>query len=778
MSTAKSKVEEKDENLVSMLMFRFVPYWPLFLLLLALSGLAGWLYLSFATRLYEATATILIKDEKKGVDDSKMLESLNIYNSKKIVENEMEIISSRSLMKDVVDTLHLYAPVYVKQNFREDLAYADAPISIVAKDPDTLSSSDPVLFTYNPDKASITFNQQTYALNTWQHTPYGVLKFIPRPDVTITPDQTFYFKLRNPKSVAAGLVYALSIAPASKVSTVLELTFQDQSPERAQDILNALVRAYTNKTLNEKSSLASNTLSFIEDRLRYVVADLDSIEHTIQRYKSQRGIVDLSEQGRLFLQNVGENDRQVGNITGQLAVLDQVEQYVLAKGDKSSIVPATLGLNDPVLSDLLQKLYDSELQYGKLKQTMAENSPSVTALANEIATIRPAILENVRNQKNSLEASRKNLYATNGLYTSMMKAIPQKERELVEISRQQSIKNSVYLFLLQKREETALSTTTTVADSRLIDAAEASYTPVSPKKSYIFLGSVIIAFIIGIGIVSAKEFFTGKILFRSDIEKYTKVPIVAEITSIKHKNDLVVNNLDNAFIAEQFRHLRAAIGLYGRVTSKKKILITSSIAGEGKSFVASNLALSLAISGKKVVLLDVDLRSPKTTATFSMEQAIGISEYLQGAATVREIIKDSGYNNLSVIPAGAAVRNPTELLLNGKLTELFAHLENLFDYVLVDTSPVDPVTDAYVLSEYCNKTLFVIRHGYTPKTMVQLLDENNKIKALHNLAIVFNGIKKRGFLKGNYGFGYGFGYEYVYKERKNVRAGNTKPSAN
>jgi tyrosine-protein kinase Etk/Wzc len=449
---------------------------------------------------------------------------------------------------------------------------------------------------------------------------------------------------------------------------------------------------------------------------------------------------------------------------------------VVSKNNTTGIVPATLGVNDNVLSQLLEKLYDAELTYDKLKQTMGENSPSVVAVANEIESIRPAILENVRNQRNSLEASRNNLTATSSLYSSMLKTIPQKERELLEISRQQTIKNSVYAFLLQKREETALSSSSTIADSRLIDAAIASFSPVSPKKLIVYLGAMVLAFVLGVFIVLWKELFTGKILFRSDIENYTHIPIAAEIASVKHKHELIVNMPNNAYVSEQFRHLRAAIGLYGKVASKQKILITSSIAGEGKSFVASNLALSIAMSSKKVILIDADLRGPKTSYIFGIEEKEGLAEYLEEKASINDIIIDSGHKNLYVVSAGGVCNNPTELLLNGRLNELFSYLEDKFDYILVDTSPTDPVTDAFVLSEYCDKTLFVVRHGYTPKTMVQLLDENNKVKALNNPSIIFNGVKKRGFLNGSYGFGYGFGYEYVYKDREVLKTTRKRKS--
>ncbi len=765
MSTTKN-TEEKEENILSSILFRFAPYWPLFIFLLFVCGIGGWFYLRYATPMYYAASKILIKDQKKGVDDSKIVESFDMYTSKSIIENEIEVVRSRELMKQVVTNLHFYAPVYEKGSFKDQNAYVSSPVSIEVQEPDEIKKTEPVFFTYNSKKGSINIEKQNYPLNQWITTPYGILKFKKNLKAYKTPGGTLYFLLLKPINVANSFVNNLTLKPTGKVSTVLNLSFTDESPDRAQDVLNELMTVYAQSTINEKNSLAANTLSFIEERLKYIVKDLDSIERTIQRYKSQKGIVDLSEQARVFLQNVGNNDRQAGTISMELAVLDQVESYVVSKDKNAGIVPSTLGINDKVLPQLLDRLYNSELEYTTLKQTMGENTPAVAALANEIERIRPAILENVRNQRSTLQASQRNISATSGAYTSMLKTIPGKERELIEISRQQAIKNDVYAFLLQKREETALSSSSTVADNKMIDAARASFTPISPKKSIIYFGAFVLAFIIGIAIVMAKELLTNKVLFRSQIEKYTNAPIVAEIISVKHSGEIVIDQEGKAYISEQFRQLRAALGFYKRGAAKKKILITSSIAGEGKSFVAANLAVSLASSGKKVVLIDADLRSPKTTSIFDLEHQKGIAEFLKNELEVTELIHTSATPNLSIIPAGGATKQPTELLLNGKLAELFTYLENLYDYVLVDISPVDPVTDAYVLSEYCDKTLFVIRHGYTPKTLVQLLDESNKIKALPKLAIVFNGVKKRGFMKGNYGFGYGYGYEYVYKDRE------------
>lgn len=779
MATDTKKIETREESLVDMVIFRFMPYWPLFLLLIFISSIGAWAYLQYTTPMYNASAKILLK-EKKGADDARLLESLNIYGSKKIVENEIEVIGSRTLMAEVVNKLHLYASVVERDGFKYKNAYATTPVTIEFRDPDSVkATTERVPFTFKKAQGVVIIGKNQYPVGQWVNTPYGFLKFNENRNGDASAQKQLYFSLTKPRSVASSLAGRLSIEPTDKVSTVLNLTYADEVPKRAEDILNAIIESYTSGTVNEKNVLATNTLSFIDERLRLEKKELEKIEGKIEQYKSQQGIVDLSEQSKVFLQNVSNNDRKVSDINEKLAILDQVEESLTSKNNNASLATSTLGLGDDQLTGLLQRLYNSEQEYARLRETMGENSPTLIATANEIEKLRPNILQTVRNQRKNLQASRNTLSATNSTYTAKIGSVPQKERELLEISRQQSIKNGVYQFLLQKREETALaSSSIAVADSRVIDAAQSGGGPVSPNKLIAYFIALVLAVVIGVIYITSKELLTGKILFRSDIEKYTKVPIVTEITSVKHKAELVVNMPDKIFISEQFRQLRAAIGLYGRVSSKKKILITSSISGEGKSFVASNLALSLALSGKKVVLLDADLRGPKTSSIFDMENEKGLAEYLQGKLSMDKLVMSSGNNNLSIIPAGGDYANPTELLINGRLAELFTYLEQTFDYILIDTSPVDPVTDAYVLSEYCDRTLFVIRHGYTPKAMVQLLDENNKIKALHNLAIVFNGVKKRGFIKGNYGFGYGFGYEYVYKEREYMRNKKIKTSLN
>ncbi len=794
--THKNGLEmESRETSLNQLWNRYASYWPWFVFLLLLAVGAGCMYMRYTIPKYESTARLLIKDEKKGVEDSKGLESINLISTKKILENEMEVLQSRTLVKEVVNNLQLYAPVYEERNINSWLgsnkwftkvggwftkknmspgglpAYTTSPVVVKAKSPDSLREAKKVFFTYDRQEQKVIVGADSFPMKEWVETPYGTLQFQPNTRVTDTayaPDQKFYFALQQPKKVIADIQNRLVIASASKLSSILNLTIRDEVPERGEDILNELLSAYNIAMLKDKNTLAANTLRFVEDRLNHVSRDLSSIESRIEKYKASQEAVNVSEQGKLFLENVSANDQKLSEIDMKLAVLDQVEGYVKQKDNSSGIVPSTLGVTDPVLSNLLDKLSELELEYEKKKTTTGEGNPLLSSVADQIKKIKPGILENIQSQRRGLMASKSNLASTNSSYTNVLQTIPKKERDLIEISRQQSTMQSIYGFLLQKKEETALSYAANVSDSRVVDRASTTVAPVSPKMPIVFAVAIIVALAAGVVWVTLKELFNRRIMYRQDIERLTSHPVIAEISNDKSKNPIVIGGVNSrSFVAEQFRKLRVALNYLGVNTTNKKVLVTSGISGEGKSFIATNLALSMALTGKKVVLLEMDLHSPAIGEQLKITSDVGISSYLLGTREPEEIIKRSEVNdNLWFIPAGPLSANPTELLTTSRLQELLNYLDGIFDYIIIDTAPVGPVTDAYIISPYCDATLYVIRHRHTPKVLVEQIDKNSKVNILKNMAIVFNGIRPRGFGKHHYGYGYGYGDGYAYQEKR------------
>jgi tyrosine-protein kinase Etk/Wzc len=760
------EIEEKETNMVEQIVSKFLPYWPLLLLFLLLSLSAAYAYLRYATPIYEASAKIIIKDDRRGSDDSKIMDQFNLIASNKAIENEIEVLQSRALMEDVVKKLFLYAPVSQKGKVKTSDAYLLSPVIVEARNPDSMVFVDKVNFNYENSTKTVLLNgKDKYPINQFVSTPYGALKFSSNPyySPSFESDKQLYFSLENPSIVASFIIRGLKVASA-KQSAIVDITFRDVISQRAINILNTLIITYDQRSIEDKNILSRNTLNFINERLSILGKDLDSIEKKVQQYKSGTSAVNIGDQGTIFLQSVAENDQKLGEVSNQIAMLNQVEGYVNSKSGSGGIVPSTLGIGDPTLSNLTTKLYNSELEYDKLKQTMGENNPKMLALADEISKMRPSILENIKSQQSNLAAKRQSLHSTNSGYNSMLRSVPQKERQLMEISREQQTKNNLYNFLLQRKQESELSLASILSNSRVVDKALAGEDPVSPKKKMIYMVAIVAALGLFAGAIFVKDAFTGKIKYRNEIEKMTSIPIIGEIAFEKTSSPLVIEKGTRSFVAEEFRKLRISLSFLGIDAAHKKLLITSSISGEGKSFIAANLAVSLSLTGKKVVLVDLDLNNPSLSKILGVDYEYGVTEFLEGDKTPQQVINSlRTHENLSFISAGSLPENPTELLANGKVESLIDYLENNFDFVLIDTSPAVLVTDAYILSGMCDATLYVIRHNYTPKMLVKRIDENNQINTINNPAIVFNGVKTRGVFKNNYGYG----YDYVYgnKER-------------
>lgn len=751
------------------LWLRYVVYWPYFLVLMIVAIAGAWFYLRLAPSYYEATARILIKDETKGAEDAKGIEFLNMINTAKLIENESEVISSKTLIYSVVKELGLYAQLYTEGQFRALPAYITSPIKIEARYPDSLAGSDKVFYRFDKNSQQVVIANVSYPLDTWVNVGGDSLRFERNPNYDGSQFKNYYYILVHPTAVGWEIKDQLEVTAISKSSTILELVLKDEVPKRAEDILNELMTAYNRATVFSKNNLAANTLFFVEGRLKHVQKELDSIENRIQSYKESTGSIDIGTEGGLFLKNVSDNDQKISEINMQLAVLSQVEAYVTEKNNRAGIVPSTLGVDDPILSHLLNLLYTAELDYEKLKNTEGPNSPSLLAINSQITKIRPSILENIGSQRKTLEARKENLQTTNNNYTSSLRTIPQREKELVDINRQRSIVSGIYTFLLEKQEDLALSHAASIPSATIVDRAEATGYPVSPKSKKVYLLAFAIPILAGIGTITVKETFNSKVLFRSEIEHMTSCPVIGEIVHNKSMEPIVTGKNERTFIAEQFRALRVSLTLNRSKSDFRKILVTSTIAGEGKSFIALNLAFTFALTGKRVVLLELDINNPNICNKLNIDPSPGIADYLQNKCSLESIIKqydDPG--NLFVIPAGRYPESHfSELLEAGKIQELINHLGNLFDYVIIDIAPVGSITDAYILSACCDKTLYVVRHKYTPKIFVQRLDQNDQ---LINIAVVFNDIRARGFGKYHFGYGYGYGYVYNVKNKKSEPA--------
>lgn len=738
--------EESDFNLKELL-YKYLSYWKWFLLSLTIALCAAFVYLRYQTPVYSIKSSILIKDEEKGPDA--MLKELDLFSSNKVIDNEIEILKSYTLMEKVVTDLNLHVNYFTKENFsKEEELYFGSPVDLRFRevyDPAFKETLDLEII----DAGNAKLNGVKFPVNREVKTAYGI--FTLRMTGKSKEVKALKIKVSPVGAVTDGLIANLNVQPSSKTSSVLLLTVLDAKPQRGRDILNKLVQVYNLAGLEDKNKVAANTLRFIEDRLVLISKDLTNAEKTVENFKSREGITDISAESGLFLESVQENDNQLSQIKIQQSVLENIEKYVRNKDSAAGTVPATLGISDPTLLGLIQSLSEMESQRAQAMKMVKADNPIVTALDDQIAGTKSSLAENLQTLRKTLSITRQQLENRNRQMEGMIRTVPGKERALVDITRQQGIKNNLYVYLLQKREETALSYASAVSDSRIIDTARNSAEPVKPVKPNIYLVFALIGLSIPFAIIYLIDLLNDKISSRRDIEQATAAPILADISHTEHYDALIVNNNNRDMMGEQIRSLRTNLSFLNPGKGVQSILFTSSMSGEGKSFISLNLGASLAMTDKKTIILELDLRKPKLHAALKMANRVGLSNYLIGKATLDEIIFPiAGQDNYYIITCGDIPPNPSELLLNGRLAELYRELRETFDYIITDAPPVGIVTDAQILEHQADATLFVLRHEYTPKERLKVLDNLFKERKFKNLNVVFNAIKSG----GKYGYGY------------------------
>jgi capsular exopolysaccharide synthesis family protein len=616
-------------------------------------------------------------------------------------------------------------------------------------------------------KNSISYNDIVYPVDTFVSSRIGRLRWHINENYEAGTDKEDWFVTILPLSTSVRqLKGALTLVPISKQSSILDVTYIDAFPERGTMILNNLFRIYGNSSVDYKSRIYGNTQAFLDGRLALISQELTGVERQLQAYKASEHIIDLSQEGNFYLSRIKDADTKVGEIGVQIDVLNEIEKYVTKRNNAVNPVPASLGITDPMLMELLNQLYQAEFELEKIKKVSGNKNPQLPVIEENINKLKPSILASINNLKLSLEASRTQIQNESRDITASINKIPEKERALLDISRQQGIKNAIYTFLLQKKEESAIAAASIVANYRVIERPEVGGL-VSPNRQNYYAICISIALLLVVIYIYLKEFANSKLLFRSQIESRLPIPIIGEVIYKKNTTGtpIMVGDGKRTLIAEQFRELRTNLNYVTATTSNpcKVILITSSIPSEGKSFVAINTSVSLCLTGARVVLLEFDLRKPKISKSLGIKREPGITNYLISNIKVEDIIQPHpSIPNFNVIASGPVPPNPAELIVTPKLEELIAYLKQNFDYILIDSPPVASVTDAKLLAKFADMTLYIIRHNFTNSVFLKLINDTYQKKTMPNMNIVFNGIVDKKVLGYGYGKGYGYGYGYAY----------------
>jgi len=798
----KDKLGEQSEEQVNIqeLLFRYLIHWPWFVVSIIICIACAWGYLRLTTPIYNISATVLIKDEKKGggASMSSDLEKMGLegfVSSSSNVDNEIEVLRSKSLAREVVNNLGLFVTYMDEDEFPSKELYHTSPVlvSLTHQEADKLPGRMEINMILQPTGAlgvQITVGEKEYQkqfdkLPAVFPTDEGTVAFFANNDTlsavcpeNITKERHITAFINRPFSVLKEYVNSLSIAPTSKTTSVVVISLENTNTRRGRDYINKLLEMYNINANNDKNEVAQKTAEFIDERIGIISKELGSTEQDLENFKRSAGITDLSSEAQIALTGNAEYEKKRVENQTQINLVMDLQRYM--KGNEYEVLPSNIGLQDAASAGAIDRYNQMLVERKRLLRTSTENNPTIINLDTSIRAMRTNVQATLDATLKGLQITKEDLAREASRYSRRINDAPTQERQFVSIARQQEIKSGLYLMLLQKREENAITLAATANNAKIIDEALADDNPISPKKMLVYLAALVLGVGLPVGVIYLIGLTKFKIEGRADVEKLTSLPVVGDIPLADEKTgSIAVFENQNNLMSETFRNVRTNLQ-FMLENGKNVILVTSTISGEGKSFISANLAISLSLLGKKVVIVGLDIRKPGLNKVFNIpKKEHGITQYLTNTtANLMDFVQPSDINkNLFILPGGTVPPNPTELLARGGLEKAIETLKANFDYVILDTAPVGMVTDTLLIGRVADLSVYVCRADYTHKaefTLINELAENNK---LPNLCIAVNGLdlnsRKYGYYYGYgkygkyYGYGkrYGYGYGYGYGEK-------------
>lgn len=800
----EEKNEKRGEQLeeevnIQEILFRYLIHWPWFIVSVIICIALAWGYLRLATPVYNISATVLIKDDKKGsgANMSSELENLGLngfVSSSNNVDNEIEVLRSKSLAREVVNLLGLFVTYVDEDDFPARELYRTSPVlvSLTPQEADKLPGRMEVNMVLLPSGAMdvrIAVGDKQYGkrfekLPAVFPTDEGTVAFFANNDTlssvrpeSVTKERRITAFINSPFSVAKRYTNSLSIAPTSKTTSVVVVSLKDSNSRRGKDYINKLLEMYNINANNDKNEVAQKTAEFIDERIGIISKELGSTEQDLENFKRSAGITDLSSEAQIALAGNAEYEKKRVENQTQINLVMDLQKYL--QGNEYEVLPSNIGLQDAASAGAIDRYNELLVERNRLLRTSTENNPTIINLNTSIHAMRSNVQATLNATLKGLQITKADLAREASRYSRRISDAPTQERRFVSIARQQEIKAGLYLMLLQKREENAITLAATANNAKIIDEAIADNSPVSPKRMTIYLAALILGIGIPVGIIYLIGLTKFKIEGRNDVEKLTRLPIIGDVPLTEEKTgSIVVFENQNTLMSETFRNIRTNLQFILE-NNKKVILVTSTISGEGKSFISANLAISLSLLGKRVVIIGLDIRKPGLNKVFKLStKEKGITQYLANPEmNLMELVQKSDVNkNLCILPGGTVPPNPTELLARDGLEKAIETLKKNFDYVILDTAPVGMVTDTLLIGRVADLSVYVCRADYTQKAEFSLINELAVDKKLPNLCIVINGIdlnrRRYGYYYGYgkygkyYGYGKRYGYGYGYGQHK------------
>lgn len=801
--------ETEDEKIdIQQLLFKYIIHWPWFVGAVLVCLIGAWIYLRMATPVYNISATVLIKDDKKGGNTGSMvgLEELGLsglISSSQNIDNELEVLRSKTLVKEVINLLNLYVSYTDEDGFPSKNMYKTSPVLVSLAPQEAEKLTDPMvvemaLYGEGGLEVNVTVGDKEYQKH-FEKLPAvfpmdeGTLAFFQSPDSLSLKKDTMEAssnirhitaKIKSPMKVARAYCENLKIEPTSKTTSVAVISLKNSSLQRGQDFINQLLEMYNRNTNNDKNEIAQKTAEFIDERINIISKELGSTEANLENFKRNAGITDLTSEAQIALTGNAEYEKKRVENRTQISLIEDLRKYI--RGNEYEVLPGNIGLQDPGLVATIERYNEMLVERKRLLRTSTENNPTIINLDTSIRAMKSNVQATLDGSLKGLLITKADLEREASRFSRRISDAPGQERQFVSIARQQEIKAGLYLMLLQKREENAIALAATANNAKIIDEAIADDIPVSPKRRMIYLIALVLGVGIPVGIIYLIGLTKFKLEGRADVEKLTTIPIVGDIPLTDEKNEkdgsIAVFENQNNLMSETFRNIRTNLQFMLQ-NDKKVILVTSTVSGEGKSFISANLAISLSLLGKKVVIVGLDIRKPGLNKVFRLStKEKGITLYLANPETdLMSLVQPSDINqNLYILPGGTVPPNPTELLARDGLDKAIEILKKSFDYVILDTAPVGMVTDTLLIGRVADLSVYVCRADYTHKVEYTLINELAEEKKLPNLCTVINGVdlkrRKYGYYYGygKYGKYYGYdkryGYGYGYGQEKGAKS--------
>lgn len=772
----ESKFQNQHANHLKVMIQKYIKKWKWFLVSMILFLSLSYIFTYFSTPNYKIKTSLILRDQTKGTEfnSNTALNEFTGFKSSSVVENEAEVFKSQSLMLKAIEDLSLNALYYIPNGpLRwKEIYGGEVPIDIkiISKRPvskEKKSENSLKITLKNKDFFDVETNDGnniTAKFGEEFQTVFGTF-IITQNEIyqENVHNKPIKIKFLDKKSFAKAYNSILKVDIVNKLASVIEISLLSEHPVRGEDILDKLIYHYNQEAELEKNSVARNTIAFIDEQLVDLSSELETIEKEAEQYKLNYSITDVSAESQLYLQSTTANRQQISELSVQIDVLESIERYIRKDENKSQLVPSTLSIEDETLKGLIQDFNSLQRERERMLRTTQPNNPIVQNLDQQLESLRIGILENIRNIKDGLTISRNSLMTTADQFQSRASRVPTIERELLDINRNQSIKQQHYLLLTRKREEALLTLASSVStNSKIIDPPSSSDKPVRPIKILNYIIGVFFGLAIPFTIFTAKDFLSEKIEFKHDVEKLTKVKVLGEISKNKNlENYVAVGFGKKNLIAEQFRYIRSNLNSFGKENEAKVIMVTSGMSGEGKTFFSINLGISLSLSGSSILLMEMDLRKPALTKALDIEITKGISDFLSDNKIKLESIikKHPQIENIDVIGCGSLPENPSELLGNQKLRSALTNLKNKYNYIIIDTAPVGLVSDALMLADLVDFSIFMVRCNLSTKTQIKTIEDLRQNKRFPNPVIVLNGVEA----DPTYGYGPKYGANYYVK---------------